>query len=109
VRTGQLRQRVKLLRARVTRDARGQEATVFDQAAALWADLRPLAGREAVSAAALQTTAQATWRATIRWTPGLVVTTADRVGYAGRTFDILAVLDLNESHHAVQLDLKEHA
>ncbi len=71
--------------------------------ATVWARVRAVSGREFFAAAQVQ--AEQLQRITIRYRTG--VTAAMRVAWAGRLFDITAVIDWRERHEALQLMCRE--
>lgn len=100
------RQLVTLQRRTVAQDDRGQDVETWSNLARVWMDLHQLAGRE--REAAMQVSSETTWRGVMRWTPGLTPAPKDRVIYGTHTLEILAVMDEQERHQRLILDLKEH-
>jgi SPP1 family predicted phage head-tail adaptor len=89
--TGQLDQRIVILRKNVT----GQDSTGADTlgtpttVATLWARVEDLDGRELQ--AAMQRWATARYKITIRRQPALTLTTTDYITWAGKALDILDI------------------
>ena len=89
--TGQLDQRIVILRKSVTgvdstgADTLGTPTTV----ATLWARVEDLDGRELQ--VAMQRWATARYKITIRRQPTLTLTTSDYITWAGNTLDILEI------------------
>lgn len=89
--TGQLDQRIVILRKNVT----GQDSTGTDTlgtpttVATLWARVEDLDGRELQ--VAMQRWATARYKITIRRQPTLTLTTSDYITWAGNTLDILEI------------------
>jgi head-tail adaptor len=89
--TGQLDQRIVILRKNVT----GQDSTGADTlgtpttVATLWARVEDLDGRELQ--VAMQRWATARYKITIRRQPTLTLTTSDYITWAGNTLDILEI------------------
>lgn len=106
MRAGPLRTLVQVQRPSTTTDARGQTVQTWSTVARIRADLRQLSGRE--REAALQIVAEATWRAMVRYTPGLTIATTDRLKVGSMVYDVLAVVDLEQRHRTLQIELREH-
>lgn len=100
---GRLDKRVTLQAHGITQDANGTPVEGWSDVATVWAAVEPLSGREFFAAAQVQ--AEQMQRITIRYRTG--VTTAMRVAWAGRLFDITAVIDWRERHEALQLMCRE--
>ncbi len=100
---GRLDKRVTLRSKVVAQDAWGAPVETWSDVAIVWAAVEPLSGREFFAAAQVQ--AEQMQRITIRYRTG--VTTAMRVAWAGRLFDITAVIDWRERHEALQLMCRE--
>lgn len=75
----------------------------WQHVADLWAEIMPMRGREAL--VAQQTVGVVTYRITMRYVAGL--TTAMRVAYAGRYFEIRAVINEGEKNISLQLLAEE--
>ncbi len=100
---GRLDKRVTLQAHGITQDANGTPVEGWSDVATVWAAVEPLSGREFFAAAQVQ--AEQMQRITIRYRTG--VTAAMRVAWAGRLFDITAVIDWRERHEALQLMCRE--
>lgn len=86
---GRLNQRVILQRKSVVRDDMGGETVTWTDAATVWAEIRPLRGRDLV--AAQQAQSEVTARITVRRRPDVQ---ADwRVKHGDDIYDIFAVVD----------------
>lgn len=105
MRGGPLRQIVRIERQSIARDDRGQDVATWGLVATVAADIHPLAGRELERAA--QVSAETTWRAILRFSPGLDLTPADRIVYQGRTLEIIALKNVGERNQMLEIDLKE--
>lgn len=91
-RIGRLRHRVTLQTQTTEYDSLGRQrrdAAKWTKVTDLWAEVRELSGRE--SETAKQITADASHAVTIRFRSG--VTSANRLLFRGRVFEIKAVLD----------------
>ncbi len=84
VRAGILRHRVTIQRATSTKDALGGDVLTWATLATVWAEVRPLSGREAIEAGRISSTANV-W-ITIRYRDD--VTPLMRVSWRGRVFEI---------------------
>lgn len=73
--------------------------------ATVWADIRPVAGREAMRAQ--QIAADANYVIEIRYYPGLTV--KERIKYGARTFEINAIQNPEERNISLLLFCKEAA
>ena len=86
-------------------NARGEPTLAPTTLATVWANIRPLTGRELFTAQ--QRAAEVTHFITMRH-PGLTVTPEMKLTYGSRTFDILSVLNLEEMNVTLQILAKEH-
>lgn len=100
---GSLRHRVTLQSAADTPDGAGGFATVWSNVATLWAAIEPLAGRERLAAQQLES--PLTHRVTLRHRDG--VTTAMRVKFGVRVFNIRSVVNRAERDRALELLCEE--
>lgn len=71
----------------------------------VWAGIMPLRGRELIAAQEVHSEVSGTIK--IRYRASLALTAADRVVYAGRNYDILAVVDPREEHTEWLLYVRE--
>lgn len=99
MRAGKLNRRVVIESCATTQDAYGQRLTTWSTLANAWAYIKPLAGYELVAAQAVH--AETTHQVDIRYQAG--ITTAHRVNFSGRLFNIVAVLDIDMGHRALRL------
>lgn len=99
MRAGQLRHRVTIQRATVTRDSHGQETRAFAKLASRWANIQPIRAREIVDGGA--TEQDVTHKVTLRHFPGLLPT--DRFLHGGRTFAIQSVINPGERNVMTEL------
>lgn len=93
MRSGLMRKRVTIERATTTLlkgDAVKTWATLFEA----WAEIRPLSARELFSANMTQ--AEVSHRISIRWRPGVTLTTKDRARIGTRLFDLTGVMNTDE-------------
>lgn len=103
MKAGRLNTLAEIRRPAVAKDNRGQDITTWNRVARLWVDLRQLAGRERESQ--LQIVSEATWRAYTRFVSGLEIQTTDRLQVGPKNFAILAVVDLDNRHRTLQIEL----
>lgn len=97
---GRLTQRVILQNKSVVRDAMGGETITWLDAATVWAEIRPLRGRDLV--AAQQAASEVTARITVRYRTDV---RADwRVKHGTDLYDIFAVVDPAARHEVLELE-----
>lgn len=84
-------------------DDEGNATPQWDDFATVWANIRPLRGREYFEAAAVN--AETTVKMLIRYRPG--ITPDMRVVYNGRIYNIQAVIDVYEGRRQLELMCKE--
>lgn len=100
---GKLRNKVLIQRRQQAQDDFGQPSTSWATVAETFADIEPLNGRELILARSAQS--EITHNVVIRYRPG--ITTAMRINYNGRFFNIRAVMDQNERHKILTLQCTE--
>lgn len=98
-RTGEMRHRVTIQTPVATPDGQGGSTIVWTDVATVWAFVRPEPGKEVVENMRTQT--NCTHRVFLRHTTG--VTTARRLKYGTRIFDILSAV--NSREEGVQMEL----
>lgn len=103
MRSGDLRHRITLQQKQLTKDQEGIATENWVDVATVWAAVEPLKGREYFQAAAVN--AENTVRFRIRYRQG--ITSAMRVVYNGRVFNINSVIDVDERHREIQLMCQE--
>lgn len=104
MRAGKLRHLVTIQRATETQDSAGEPVVVWTEFAKAWAAVEPLKGREFFEAQ--QHYGQVTHRVAIRYLAGIVPKM--RVVHGERSFDIQAVLHLEERGREIHLICTEH-
>jgi SPP1 family predicted phage head-tail adaptor len=109
---GKLDKRVTLQRRSSTLDAYGQEVNSWTDIATVWANVKPVGGREKASMATIDV--MLTHRLTIRYNVNFMPpTTVDawRIVYTTKTgariFDIKAAQDIDEAHKYIMFDCQE--
>lgn len=100
---GKLRHRVTIQEKSVTRDSFGAEVITWVDFAEVWGSVEPLRGREFIEGR--QMTASVDHRVRIRQRAG--ISPEMRVSYAGRVFEIRAVLHVNEAQREMHLMCQE--
>lgn len=105
---GELRQRITFQQRTVTgQDSTGAQQYAWVDFATVWADVKPIGGREIF--AAQQVYPDADTRVTIRWRRDLdpsmrIYWRRPSAGaFVERQFDILAINDINERHHQLEI------
>lgn len=84
-------------------DDEGNAVPKWDDFATVWANIRPLRGREYFEAAAVN--AETTVKMLIRYRPG--ITPDMQVVYNGKIYNIQAVIDVYEGRQRLELMCKE--
>jgi SPP1 family predicted phage head-tail adaptor len=107
MRIGKLRKRITIEQRGSGQNTAGQPATGWTAAFTAWGLIEPLSGREMAVALAAQS--EVTHRVTLRYRAGVSLTSAMRVNYAGRYFNIRAIRDNQEEHRVWILDCTESA
>ncbi|ABR74602.1 head-tail adaptor protein [Actinobacillus succinogenes] len=100
---GKLRHRITLQKQINTVNDYGAAVTTWKNVATVWADVRPLSGREYFAAQQVQS--EVTTQIWLRHLPGIVPTM--RVKFSERTLEILSVLNTQERNISLQLMCKE--
>ena len=99
MRAGQLRHRVTIQSRSTTPDTYGQPALTWTDWQDVSASIAPLAGREAITADAVQSSI--THRIRLRYLEGLTV--AHRIVFGSRIFDIQSVADISERNREMEV------
>ena len=109
---GQLNRRVTLQSRSATLDAYGQEVNSWVDIATVWANVKPVGGREKAAMATID--AVLTHRVTIRYRAEYMPPTkvdAWRIIYpikaGNRIFNITAAQDIDEAHKHIMFDCQE--
>jgi len=103
MRAGDLRRQITLQSRSTTRDTFGEPALTWTNVATVWAAITPLSGRELELAQAMNS--EISHQVQIRYRSD--VTSAMRVVYQGRYFNILSVMDVEMRHRELQLMCSE--
>jgi SPP1 family predicted phage head-tail adaptor len=101
---GRLRHRITIQQHQVTQDELGNNIETWSDWATIWANIRPVSGREYFQAAA--TNAEDNVRINIRYRSGIDPLRM-RVVYGNRVFDILSAIDLYERHREIEMVCRE--
>ena len=105
---GRLVHRIQVQRRSATLDGYGQEANTWTTIATVWANVRPIGGREKLRAMALES--ELTHEVTVRYSDALMPPTqadAWRILYGSRIFNITAAMDVEEERHWIKFDCTE--
>ena len=103
MRAATLRHRVILQSSAATADGGGGAATAWSDVATLWASIEPLKGAERLSAQQLES--PVSHRVRLRMRVG--VTTAMRLKFGARVFNIRAVINRGERNRLLELLCEE--
>jgi SPP1 family predicted phage head-tail adaptor len=99
VRIGKLRHRVEIQEFTTVIDDDGYPTENWGTIATVWASVEPVSGKEYWAAAAVQ--AETTVKVTMRYRDG--ITTAHRLRFGGRVYDIKAVINVEERNRVLEL------
>lgn len=102
VRIGEMNRRVSIETYTTSRDTDGAEIRTPSTLCTVWAKVEPLSGTERI--AGQQITSETTHTFTVRYRPAL--TARMRVTYAGKQYEILAVLHDEARHITTALECK---
>lgn len=103
VSASELRHRVTFQDKTVTPDGAGGQTEEWAVVASAWAKIEPVKSYERF--VALQTETHVSHKITIRYNP--IVTTAKRILFDGRVFDITGVINVNEDNVAMVITAME--
>jgi SPP1 family predicted phage head-tail adaptor len=110
MRISKLQQRITVQRRSTTLDAYGQEINSWINIGTVWAEVKPLSGREKMRSNAMVVEAELTHQVTVRYselfTPS---TTADawRILFGTRIFNITASMNVDEADKTIIFDCTE--
>jgi SPP1 family predicted phage head-tail adaptor len=99
MKVGKLRHRVSLQSPTATANDYGEKIAAWTTYATVWAEIKPLQGRELENAQ--QISEKCDYEVFIRYNTGVLST--HRVIYGSRTFEIQAVLNLEERNEILKL------
>ncbi len=100
---GKLNRRITIQQRTEGLDSYGQPNQSWIDVATVWANIKPIKGRELLIAQSMRS--EVTHNIDIRYRTG--ITAAMRVNYNGRFFNIQAVIDENERHQTLALQCTE--
>lgn len=103
MRLGPLRKRVTFQSPKAGRDAFGQPLVGWDDVATVWASVEPVSGRELLAAQQMQ--GEVTHRIRLRYLVG--ITTATRILFGARVFDIQSTINAREAGASLEILAKE--
>jgi SPP1 family predicted phage head-tail adaptor len=110
MRISKLQQRITIQRRSSTLDAYGQEINSWSDIGTVWAEVKPLSGREKMRTNAMVVESQLTHQVTVRYsTLFLPSTSADawRILFESRIFNITASWNVDESNKTIIFDCTE--
>ncbi|MGV6989651.1 phage head closure protein [Testudinibacter sp. P80/BLE/0925] len=100
---GKLRHRITLQQQISTLNSYGSAITDWEDVATVWAEIKPLSGREYFAAEQVQS--EITTQIWLRYRPDIQPTM--RVKWGDRTFEVVSAINHNERNTALQLMCKE--
>ena len=103
-----MNQRVTIQRRSATKDAYGQEIDSWIVVAEVWANIRPISGREKLRAFAVES--DLTHTVSVRYSAALLppkTVDAWRVVYDSRVFNITATMNIDEGNKLIVFDCVE--
>ena len=100
---GELRHRLVIQARSTAQDSLGGQVATWTDLITVRGAIKPLTGRELELAQAIAT--ETSHQVSLRYRPG--VTAAQRLLYAGRIFNIHAVIDVEERHMKLELLVSE--
>lgn len=107
---GRLDKRVSIQRRSATKDVFGQEIDSWTTIAQVWAQVKPLGGKERMRNTAMVVEAILTHTVTVRFSEYLmppIEADAWRIVYATRFFNITASRDMDEDRRFIEFDCTE--
>jgi len=110
MRISKLQQRITIQRRSSTLDAYGQEINSWSDIGTVWAEVKPLSGREKMRTNAMVVESQISHQVTVRYsTLFLPSTTADawRILFEARIFNITASWNVDEASKIIIFDCTE--
>ncbi len=105
---GSLDKRVSIYKPPTAADAYGHATGAWTLVRTVWANVRPVGGRERMRAG--QYDATLTHTVAVRYDPALLpplTASSWRLEYLGRRFNIVAAMDLDEAHAFIVFDCTE--
>jgi len=100
--TGKLRHRLILQSPTQTQGSTGEVTITYSTSTTVWGSLRPLTGKEIEAAG--QVSAELNYRAEIRYNGSIA--TEWRISHDSKTYEVIAVLNIDEINNRMILDLK---
>jgi SPP1 family predicted phage head-tail adaptor len=105
---GRLNQRITVQQRTLTLDGYGQELNTWTNVATVWANVKPISGREKMRGMAIES--QLTHTVLVRYREAFMppkTVDAYRINYEGRIFNITAARDLEEDREYIIFDCTE--
>lgn len=107
---GRLDKRISIQRRSATKDSYGQELDAWTTIAAVWAQVKPLSGKERLRTAAMVVESILTHTVTVRYSASLMPPAeadAWRIVYGTRILNITAARDVDEDRRFIEFDCTE--
>ncbi len=102
---GTLRKQVTIQAEQSTSDGAGGYALAWSAVATVWAEITPVGGHKLYAFGHLE--GRVTHKITLRWRGDLTLTSAMRIVYGTRSFNIHAVMNRDESNQWADLLVEE--
>lgn len=99
MRLGPLNKRITFQSPKTGRDTFGQPLVGWDDVATVWASVEPISGRELLAAQQMQ--GEVTHRIRLRYLAG--ITTATRILFGARVFDIQSAINAREAGASLEI------
>lgn len=110
MRISKLQQRITIQRRSTTLDAYGQEINSWINIGTVWAEVKPLSGREKMRSNAMVVEAELTHQVTVRYselfTPSIIAD-AWRILFGTRILNITASMNVDEADKSIIFDCTE--
>ena len=105
---GKLNRRVNVLKPNHTVDQYGQQTTGYETFATVWANIKPIGGKEKLRAMAYDTvlTHELTIRYDKRFLP-TIAADAWHIEYGQRTFEVISAIDWMDARQWLVLEVRE--
>lgn len=110
MRISKLQQRISIQRRSATLDAYGQEINSWTNIATVWAEVKPISGKEKMRLNSMVVESQLTHQVTVRFSEVfLPATQADawRILFGTRVFNITASMNVDEENKMIIFDCTE--
>lgn len=95
---GQMRHRVSIFKQERISDGQGGYIETLQKKATVWAHIEPVSGKEFYEA--MQVTNEVTHKVRMRYTQ---ISPHDLIIYDNKTFEVVAVIDINTAHKELEV------